>query len=96
MAKEAPLKKKRVNFNGKRFMLGLKKSLALEPALPRKEFELFENDMVRLRGFLSGMSPARLPILPATPAAAQLRTQLASLLTTGQKYTMRGIEICFI
>ena len=94
MAKEAPLKKKRVNFNGKRFMLGLKKSLALEPALPRKEFELFENDMVRLRGFFSGKSPATLPILPAgPPAAPQLRTQLASRLTSGQKYRMRGMEI---
>ena len=70
--------------------------MALEPALPRKEFELFENDMVRLRGFFSGKSPATLPILPAgPPAAPQLRTQLASRLTSGQKYRMRGMEIFF-
>ena len=45
MAKEAPLKKNKVNFKGRRFMLGLKNSLAFEPALSRKE-----DDMVRFLG----------------------------------------------
>ena len=48
MAKDAPLKKKRVNFSGRRFLLRLG-NIKMDPALLLDD--VMDCDMVRLRGF---------------------------------------------
>ena len=57
MANEAPLKKKRVNFSGRRFLFRLG-SIKMEPALLRDD--VMDCDMVRLRGF--GVLSESLPL----------------------------------
>ena len=58
MAKDAPLKKKRVNFSGRRFLLRLG-SIRMDPALLRDD--VMDCDIVLLRGF--GVLSQSLPFI---------------------------------
>ena len=58
MAKDAPLKKKSVNFSGRRFLLRLG-SIRMDPALLRDD--VMDCDIVLLRGF--GVLSVSFPLL---------------------------------